>query len=61
MEDPEVHGTMSKEALTELALTFLDTLAADGWLVGLYSCRSWLEGKIDTQRIGQKYECWIAQ
>lgn len=61
LEDPEVHGTMSKEALTELALTFLDTLAADGWLVGLYSCRSWLEGKIDTQRIGQKYECWIAQ
>lgn len=61
LEDPEVHGAMSKEALTALALAFLDTVAADGWLVGLYSCRSWLEEKIDTQRIGQTYECWIAQ
>lgn len=61
LEDPEVHGGMSVSALTELAETFLSSLAADGWLVGLYSCRSWLEGKIDTQSLGQSYECWMAQ
>lgn len=61
LEDPAAHGSLSAETLTELALTFLDTLAADGWLVGLYSCRSWLEEKIDTERIGQTYECWMAQ
>ena len=61
LEDPEVHGAMSSDSLTELALTFLDSLSADGWLVGLYSCRSWLEGKMDTRRIGETYECWMAQ
>ena len=61
LEDPEVHGGMSRAALTELALTFLDSLAADGWLVGLYSCRSWLEEKMDTALICARYECWMAQ
>ncbi len=61
LEDPGVHGAMSRAALTELALTFLDSLAADGWLVGLYSCRSWLEEKMDTALICARYECWMAQ
>ncbi|MBQ3216236.1 MAG: hypothetical protein IJB35_00265 [Oscillospiraceae bacterium] len=61
IEDPQCHGDMSSELLTQIALTFLDELAADGWLVGLYSCRSWLEGKLNTEIICQNYECWMAQ
>ena len=61
IEDPQCHGDMSSELLTQIALTFLDELAADGWLVGLYSCRSWLEGKLNTEVICQNYECWMAQ
>lgn len=61
LEDPETHGSMSVDALTGLALTFLDDMAADGWLVGLYSCKSWLDYKMDTGKICAKYECWMAQ
>lgn len=61
LEDPQTHGAMSREALTELALAFLDRVRADGWLTGLYSCLSWLQEKIDTERIGQTHECWMAQ
>ena len=61
LEDPATHGPMSRDALTALALAFLDEMAADGWLVGLYSCKSWLEHKMDTNKICAKYECWMAQ
>ena len=61
LEDPKCHGSMSVELLTEIAFTFLDLLAAEGWLVGFYSCKSWLENKFDTAAIGQTYECWMAQ
>lgn len=61
LEEPELHGLMPKEQLTEIAMTFLDAMAADGWLVGLYSCRSWLESKLETDKICARYECWLAQ
>lgn len=61
LEDPEVHGGLSAATLTAIAETFLASLCADGWLVGLYSCRSWLEGKIDTPALAETYEGWIAQ
>ncbi len=61
LEDPETHGSMSVSDLTALALAFLDEMAADGWLVGLYSCKSWLDYKMDTETICKKYECWMAQ
>ncbi len=61
LEDPQTHGSMSKEELTALSLAFLDEMAADGWLVGLYSCLSWLEYKVDTQQVCALYECWMAQ
>ena len=61
LEDPETHGSMTKEDLTSLALAFLDEMAADGWLVGLYSCKSWLDYKMDTEKICKRYECWMAQ
>lgn len=61
VEDPQCHGDMSVELLTQIALTFLDELSADGWLVGLYSCKSWLENRMDTATICENYECWMAQ
>ena len=61
MEDPSIHAQMSAEALTALALAFLDDMAADGWLVGLYSCKSWLDNRLETEKICERYECWMAQ
>ena len=61
LEDPKCHGNMSVAQLTEIAFTFLEILSAEGWLVGFYSCKSWLESKFDTAAIGATYECWMAQ
>ena len=60
MEDPEIHAQMSATELTALSMAFLDSMADDGWLVGLYSCKSWLDGKLETQKICEQYECWMA-
>lgn len=61
IEEPSIHAKMSPSELTALATAFLDDVAADGWLVGLYSCKSWLDAKLETQKICAKYECWMAQ
>lgn len=61
LEEPSIHGPMSVQTLSDIAMAFLDVMAADGWLVGLYSCRSWLSSKLDTQRVCARYECWLAQ
>lgn len=61
LEEPEKHFNMSVSELTTLALAFMDEMAADGWLTGLYSCRSWYDSKYDLDRIMGTYECWIAQ
>lgn len=61
IEDPEVHAAMSAEALTQLAQTFLRALSEHGWLCGVYSSLSWLNGKLDMQTLGAEYECWMAQ
>ncbi len=61
IEEPSIHAKMSPSELTALAMAFLDDVAADGWLVGLYSCKSWLDARLETQKICAKYECWMAQ
>lgn len=61
IEDPEVHSTLSTDVLTQLALTFCGALSDAGWLCGIYSSLSWLNGKLDMQTLGAQYECWMAQ
>lgn len=60
MEEPDTHGVMSASELTALSMAFLATMAADGWLVGLYSCKSWLDHRLELDIICEKYECWMA-
>lgn len=61
LEDPKTHGNMSKAQLSAIATAFLNEMSADGWLVGLYSCLSWLNYRIDTPNVCALYECWMAQ
>lgn len=60
MEEPDTHGVMNASELTALSMAFLDTMADDGWLVGLYSCKSWLDHRLELDTICAKYECWMA-
>ncbi len=60
LEDPQKHAGLDSAFLTELSAAFLDSMADDGWLCGLYSSKSWLDHKVDAAALGQKYECWMA-
>ena len=60
-EDPCQYGDDAKS----ICLTFLDKVASQGYLVGLYGYASWLDEDysghwVPTAQICQKYECWIA-
>ena len=60
IEEPDLHSSMEPARITEIALAFMDSMAADGWLTGLYSCKSWLDQKIETEKVCSRYECWMA-
>lgn len=60
IEEPNIHSSMEPEQITEIALAFMDSMASDGWLTGLYSCKSWLNHKIETDIVCADYECWMA-
>lgn len=60
LEEPTIHAPMSVETLSDIAMAFMDVMAEDGWLTGLYSCKSWLDAKLDTARLCARYECWMA-
>ena len=60
-EDPCAYGSDSYN----LCMTFLNRVASQGYLVGLYGYASWLDEDygghwVPTAQICQKYECWIA-
>ena len=60
IEEPDIHSTMTPRQITEIALSFLDSMSEAGWLSGLYSCKSWLNHKIETETVCADYECWMA-
>ena len=52
--------TLSRETLTDMALTFLTQVSNAGYKGGLYSSKSWLESKFDMSRIENTYSVWVA-
>jgi len=50
---------LDKKALTDIAIAFMDTVQNAGYYVGLYTSKSWLEHKLDTDRLA-KYDLWLA-
>ena len=58
-EDP-TQETLSNAKATEICTAFLDTVAAGGYLTGVYTYKSWFErGWIDSSGIRSKYEGWV--
>ena len=52
--------TLSRDTLTNMALTFLNQVSTAGYKGGLYSSKSWLESKFDMSRIENTYSVWVA-
>ena len=52
--------SLSKETLTNMALTFLNKVSNSGYKAGFYSSKYWLEAKLDMSQIENNYSVWVA-
>lgn len=59
MEDSSLTD-LSRDALTDIALAFLETVEKAGYRPALYANPSWLENWLDRGRILDKYDLWLA-
>ena len=59
MEDASLFD-LSKTKLTNIALAFLETVENSGFRAGLYTNPSWLENKLNRDKILSKYDLWLA-
>lgn len=59
MEDATI-ADLSKTKLTNIAMAFLETAENLGYRAGLYANPSWLENKLNRDKILSKYDLWLA-
>lgn len=59
MEDATI-SDLSKTKLTNIAIAFLETAENLGYRAGLYANPSWLENKVNREKILSKYDLWLA-
>lgn len=60
MEDPS-QVKLSKSTLTDMAITFCDTIKASGYTPGVYANLNWFSNHLDYSKLKSKYSIWLAQ
>lgn len=60
IEDPVYQAKISKEALTSVALEFLQTIEKSGYRAGVYSYLSYIKAHLNMSAF-EKYLIWVAQ
>ncbi len=61
MEDKQI-ADLDKNTLTDIAITFAETMREAGYYPGIYACLDWANNKLDMRRLYQKgVQVWIAQ
>ena len=60
LEDNNAQGGLSVDQLTDIAVTFCDLVKNDGYQPMIYASVSWMERKLDYNRI-KDYNLWVAQ
>lgn len=60
LEDNSAQGDLSVDQLTDIAVTFCDLVSDDGYQPMVYASVSWMERKLDYDRI-KDYDLWVAQ
>lgn len=58
-ENIERQQPLSKQALTDVAKAFLETLEKAGYYVGIYASSSWLKNELDMEQL-KAYDVWVA-
>lgn len=59
MEDASLFD-LSRTKLTNIAMAFLETVENSGYRAGLYANPSWLENKLNRDKILSRYDLWLA-
>lgn len=59
VENKERQQPLGKQALTDIAKAFLDTIESKGYYVGIYASSSWLNDELDMNQL-KKYDVWVA-
>lgn len=54
------HGMPTDETLTDICMTFCDTLEKAGYYTGIYASLNWLETKLYSPRL-DRFDKWVAQ
>ncbi len=58
--EEDEHKSLSKEELTDMAVTFCEEIKKAGYIPMIYSYIDFMESKFDYKRIS-KYDLWVAQ
>ena len=59
MEDASI-ADLSRTKLTNIAIAFMETVEKAGYRAGLYANPSWLENKLNREKILSRYDLWLA-
>ena len=60
MEDTSSQGNLTTAERTDIALTFVKTLQNAGYFAGVYANLNWFKNYLDSERIKNECETWIA-
>lgn len=61
IEDASLEGqSISKNALTNVVLTFCTEMVNAGYYPGVYTNKTWMEKHLDIDRIAANYDIWLA-
>ena len=58
--EDKIQDGLDKNALKEIITTFCNKIEANGYYVGIYANKNWLENKIE-ESLRQRYVIWVAQ
>lgn len=59
LEDEKTTGKCSNETIAQIAKTFCEIIANNGYNVGIYSNKEWFQNKL-TDKIFMEYDKWVA-
>lgn len=59
-ENEQRQRSLSKQALTDIAKAFCETIENAGYYVGIYASKSWLLDELDMAQL-KDYDVWVAQ
>lgn len=61
IEENSLAANLSKDSLTELITVFIEELQANGYYSALYVNNDWLQNKLNTETVLERFDIWYAR